>query len=70
MEQNGRQIKQDIDIAEAKNDREWIKREINSIKVQVFNHLPTELSKCVKRTDFIIGVVGVIIVQLILKFFI
>lgn len=70
MEQNnGRQNKQDIDIAQLSTNVGWMKKEIATIKDQVFNHLPTEIGKCVKRTDFIVGVAIVVAIQIILKFF-
>ena len=71
MEQNnGRQTKQDINIAQLSTDVSWMKKDITTIKTQVFNHLPTEIEKCVKRTDFFVGIGGVILIQVLLKFFI
>ena len=69
--------KQNVEIAEVKKDISWIKEEIGGIKTQVFNHLPTALKeintkideKCVKRTDFLVGIIGVIAIQILLKFF-
>ena len=66
MEENN---KQNIQIAEVKKDVSWIKAEIIGIKKQVFNHLPTELDKCVKKTDFGVGIAIVIGVQILMKFF-
>ena len=46
MEQNnGRQTTQDVQIAETKKDISWIKRELVDLKLQLINHIPTELKE-------------------------
>ena len=67
MENNNH--RQDIELTELKNNFGWLKEKVCKIEEQVFNHIPTEINKCVKRTDFIVGIGGVIVLQILLKFF-
>jgi len=71
MENNNH--RQDIELTKLKSDLIWVKEKVDSIENQVFNHIPSQLRElnenCVKRTDFIMGIAGVIAIQILLKFF-
>ena len=69
MEQNNRDTKQDVEIAQLKANNIWIKEKITNIEAQVFNHIPSQLNKCVKKTDFFVGIGAVVVIQILLKFF-
>jgi len=70
---NNNNHRQDIELTELKANFSWLKEKVINIETQVFNHIPTKLSEiekqCVKRTDFVVGIAGVIILQILLKFF-
>jgi len=68
---NGRNLKQDIAIAELKKDINWIKDKTNVIENQVFNHLPSQIANIKDKLTLylIIGIVSVLILQILLKFF-
>ena len=74
---NGTNHKQDIDIAGIKTDVAWLKIEFKEMQLQLTNHIPTELKEirkdikdnCVRKNDFIVGIIGVIMIQILLKFF-
>ena len=75
---NSRQTKQDVEIAKIKTDVVWLKTEFIEFKKQLNNHIPTELKEirkdikdnCVRKNDFLVGIGGVILIQVLLKFFI
>jgi len=74
---NGTNNKQDVEIAGMKKDISWLVKEFGEMKLQMTNHIPTELKEirkdikdnCVRKNDFIVGIVGVIAIQVLLKFF-
>lgn len=74
---NGNNNRQDIDIAGIKTDIAWLKKEFVDMRLQLTNHIPTELKEirkdikenCVRKNDFIVGIIGVVAIQVLLKFF-
>ena len=82
MENQNRNLQQDLAITELKKDICWMKKEISGIKEQVFNELPHKIDKLDDKLNdkiddlknkllfgFIIGIVSVIIFQIILQLF-
>lgn len=63
--------KQNIEIAQLRTDVSWIKEEISCIKKAVYNDIPHQISDLKKEftCGLIIGVVGVLIIQILSKFF-
>jgi len=70
--------KQNVSIAEIRKDCEWMRKEIDCIRLQVFNHIPTSISELTKDIQkikdnitfgFIIGIASIIIIQVLLKLF-
>lgn len=62
MPNNNRNLKQDLDITEIKNDVKWIKKEIENIKT---NHLKSIYQKLESQKNWLLTLLGMIILTLI-----